>query len=129
MRGIQRGNALRFRAERIAQHAPETITAVTDGKQCERVARAEFLPTTRDGFRSFLRGKRALELVRCDQDSHGVFVRFLLRRRLARLLHIEINQNLTRLSPIARADEAPIFQFVHDARGTSIAEPKAALEQ
>ena len=42
---------------------------------------------------------------------------------------IQIDQNVARLGAFARADDAAVFQFVHDARGAGIAEAQAALQQ
>ena len=71
MRGVHGRDALRFCAKRIAQHAAETIPAIADGEQCERVIMPRFSPAESDGFRSLPRCERALEFVWCDQDSHG----------------------------------------------------------
>ena len=67
---VQSGNALRLRAERIAEHTTKTIPAVADGKQSEIVVGSRFLPTARDGLCGLSRGERALEFVRRDKDSH-----------------------------------------------------------
>src|SRR5216117_4035316 len=42
---------------------------------------------------------------------------------------VEINQDVPRLRAFARADEAAVFQFIHDARGAGVAETQAALQQ
>ena len=40
---------------------------------------------------------------------------------------VQINQDVPRLRALARAHNAAIFQFVHDARGASVAEPEPPL--
>ena len=42
---------------------------------------------------------------------------------------VEVNQDFTRFRAVARADDAAIFQFVHNARGAAVAEAQAALQQ
>src|SRR5665213_3828788 len=42
---------------------------------------------------------------------------------------VEVNQNVARLRAFAGADDAAIFQFVHDARGAGVAEAQAALHE
>src|SRR5450755_1852666 len=42
---------------------------------------------------------------------------------------VQVNQDFARLGAFAFADDAPVLQFVHDARGAAIAEAEAALQQ
>src|SRR5438093_6727188 len=44
-------------------------------------------------------------------------------------LPIQVNQNVPRLRPFARADDPAVFQFIHDARRPPIAEAQAPLQQ
>lgn len=53
-------------------------------------------------------------------------------RLLARTIHagaVQINQDVARLGTLAGADDAPVLQFVHDARGSGVAEAQPALQQ
>ena len=42
---------------------------------------------------------------------------------------VQIDQNIARLGAFARADDAAVFQFIHDARGAAVAEAQAALQE
>src|SRR2546428_6965813 len=42
---------------------------------------------------------------------------------------VEIDQDVARFGAFARADDAAVFQFVHDTRGTRVTEAQTALEQ
>jgi hypothetical protein len=44
-----------------------------------------------------------------------------------RLFHIQINQDVARFGALARADDAAVLEFIHDARGAGIAEPQAGV--
>src|ERR1035437_2028654 len=41
---------------------------------------------------------------------------------------VEVNQDFARLGTVALADDAAIFQFVHDARRAAVAEAQAAVQ-
>src|SRR5687767_13892263 len=51
------------------------------------------------------------------------------RLRAIGVAGVEVDQNLPRLSAVARADDAAAFQLIHDARSATVAETQAALEQ
>ncbi len=42
---------------------------------------------------------------------------------------VEVDQDFARLGTFALADNAAIFQLVHDARGAAVAEAQATLQQ
>src|SRR5690349_13964743 len=42
---------------------------------------------------------------------------------------VEIDQNIARLRAFARADNAAVFQFIHDARRASITEAQPPLQE
>src|SRR5579862_1064766 len=42
---------------------------------------------------------------------------------------VQIDQDITRLGALAGADDAAVFQFVHDARGTGVTKAQPALHQ
>jgi len=42
---------------------------------------------------------------------------------------VEVDQDVARLSAFARANNAAIFQFIHDAGGAGVAEAQPALQQ
>src|SRR5204862_500115 len=57
-------------------------------------------------------------------------------RRLYRLLAraigapaIEIDQDIAWFGPFARADDAPVLQLIHDARGSRVAEAQSPLHE
>ena len=42
---------------------------------------------------------------------------------------VQVNQDVARFGAFAGADDAAVFEFVHDARGAAVAQAQAALEQ
>src|ERR1035438_870219 len=42
---------------------------------------------------------------------------------------VEVNQDFARLGAFALADDAAVFQFIHDASGSAVAEAQATLQQ
>src|ERR1700680_4769761 len=44
-------------------------------------------------------------------------------------LAVEVDQDFAGLGAVAGADEAAVFQLIHDARGAAIAETQASLQQ
>ena len=76
----------------------------------------------------------------CGETPHRPAGRGCSRERCSLLLNraliaavgaaaIQIDQNIARFGAFARADDAAIFQFIHDARGAGVAEAQAALQQ
>ena len=55
--------------------------------------------------------------------SHG-----LLTRPVVAFV-VEVNQDFARFGTPALADDAAVFQFVHDARGAAVTEAQTALQQ
>lgn len=53
----------------------------------------------------------------------------LLLAPAVRTSAIQINEDVARLGALAGADNAPVLQFIHDARGAAVAEAEAALEE
>src|SRR5689334_16681216 len=53
-----------FRAQQLAHHFTETVAAVSDRQQRERVIGPRLAPSARNGFGRGVRGERALEFVR-----------------------------------------------------------------
>ena len=48
---------------------------------------------------------------------------------LFRILDVQVNQNLARLRAVARTDDSPVLQFIHDPRGAAVAEAQTPLKQ
>src|SRR4051794_2964549 len=42
---------------------------------------------------------------------------------------VEVDENVARFSALAGADNAAVFQFIHDARGTGVTQAQAALHE
>src|SRR5690242_12448994 len=49
--------------------------------------------------------------------------------RAVRAGPIQIDKDVSRLGPFARANDAAIFQFVHDTGRATVAEPQSPLQQ
>src|SRR5258706_12373243 len=67
------------------------------------------------------------------RNSRRFISRFLDSRAGCRLAirpaPVQINENVPRLRSFAGADDAAVFQFIHDARSAGVAEPQPALHE
>ena len=52
-----------------------------------------------------------------------------LLHRLLGLPHVQINKDIPRLGTLARTDNSTILKFIHDAGGTTVAQPQSALKE